>query len=126
MLYHDACISIVFVAYEFHKRLTDFGGNIDFGEVLCFRLFRLFLGSGMDLYGSPDLRGLHSSSMMHGFLVSWWFSGFLRGRLFYRETDVLVWFYDFYYFGCLWVRDGRFMDFMILGDSIALPWCMIF
>ena len=58
---------------------------------------------------------------MHGFLESWWFRGFLQGRLFFGETKVLVLFYAFDYFGCLWIRDGWFMDFVILDDSIALP-----
>ena len=33
-------------------------------------------------------------------------------------------FHAFDYFGSFWVRDWRFMDFLILQDSIALPWCM--
>ena len=35
-----------------------------------------------------------------------------------------VWFYVFNCFGFFWVKDGWFMDFVILGDSIALPWCI--
>ena len=112
---------IVFVVYGFLKKLTDFGGNYDFGEVLYFQFFWMFLGYRWALYGFFDIWGLHSSATMLGFLVPWWFRGFLQGRLFFRETEVLVWFYAFVCFDCLWVKDGRFMDFVILGDSIALP-----
>ena len=44
----------------------------------------------------------------------------------FGETTVLVCFYPLDCFGCFLVRDGQFMDFVILGDSIALPWCMSF
>ena len=42
------------------------------------------------------------------------------------ETTVLVCFYAFDCFGCFLLRDGWFADFLILGDSIALPRCMGF
>ena len=74
------------------------GGNSDFGEVLCFQLFRLFLCYGRKLYGFRDLQGLHRSSTVHGFLEYWWFRGFLRGRLFFGEIDVLVLFLCFWIF----------------------------
>ena len=102
------------------------GGNSNFSDILCFLLVRLFLCYRRELYGFHDVQGFHSSSTVHGFLESWWFRGFLRGRLFFRETEVFVCFYAFDFFGFLWVRDGRFMDFVILGDSIALPRCMGF
>ena len=54
-----------------------------------------------------------------------------------------MWFYDFNCFGCFCVTDGfrvyalecfgyfcytdgHFMDFVILRDSLALPWCLDF
>ena len=61
----------------FFNGWPDFGGNHDFGVVLCFRLFGLFLGHRLILYGFFDLRGLLSSTIVHGFLESWWFRSFL-------------------------------------------------
>ena len=42
------------------------------------------------------------------------------------ETIVLAFFYAFVCFYYFLVRDGRFTYFVILGDSIALPWCIGF
>ena len=44
----------------------------------------------------------------------------------FGETTVLVYCYVFVSCGYFLVRDGWFTDFMVLGDSIALPWCMSF
>ena len=46
------------------------------------------------------------------------------GLAVFGVTEVLVYFYAFDCFGCLGVRDGWFMDFVIFGDSIALPRCI--
>ena len=84
------------MGYKFHKRLTDFGRNIDFGELLRFRLFSLFLWSRMVFFGGNCYIGVvlcfvlswmfllhgwalyefsnhaefHESTTMHGFLMS--------------------------------------------------------
>ena len=42
-------------------------------------LLWLFLCYRCVLHGFRDVRGLHISSMVHGFLESLWFKGFLRG-----------------------------------------------
>ena len=63
----------------FLNGLIDFWGNYYFGEVLCFRLFLIFLCYGWTLYGFSDILVLHSSAIVHGFLDSWWFRGFLQG-----------------------------------------------
>ena len=78
--YHGAWISTVLVVYECFKRLTDFGGNFNFCEVLCFLFFRLFLCYKRELYGFCDLRRLHSSSKVHrgGLGVSYGVDYFLR------------------------------------------------
>ena len=81
---------------------------------------------GWVLFGFHDLRRFHSSTMVQGFLESWWFTGFLRGRLISEETEVFVCFYAFGCYGCFWVGDEWFTDFVILRDSIALPRCMGF
>ena len=106
------------MVFEFLKRLTEYGGNSDFGEVLSFRLFRLFLCFGRELYGFCDLRGLQSHPRCMRFKSLSSLGVSYRGRLFFKENKVLVWFYAF---DCLWVRDDWFMDFTIFGDSIALP-----
>ena len=54
----------------FHMRFTYIVGNYSFGVVLCFILFLLLLGLGQMIYGFRDLAGFHSSSMVHGYLVS--------------------------------------------------------
>ena len=81
------------MVYRFLKGMTYFVGNSDFCEVLCFRLFWLFLCYVWAIYVFRDIRGLHSSSTMHGFLECWWFRGFLRGLLISGETEVLVFFF---------------------------------
>ena len=63
---------------------------------------------------------------MHEFVESWWFRGFLRNYLLLVETVIYVRFYAFNYFGCFCVMDGHFIDFVIFGDYIALPWCLGF
>ena len=63
---------------------------------------------------------------MLGFLESWWFRVFLKGWLIFGDTTVLVCSYASDYFDCFFVRDGWFTNLLILGDSIALPWCMGF
>ena len=59
--------------------MTNFRGNRYFGVVLCFGLFWIFLLYGLAHYGFCDLKRFHSSTVVHEFLESWWFRGFLRG-----------------------------------------------
>ena len=40
------------------------------------------------------------------------------------KIAVLVCFFFFDCFGCFWVMDGWFIDFMILGDSTTPLWCI--
>ena len=58
------------MVYRFLKKLTDFGGNCDFGEVLCFRLFLDVLGYRWAIFGFSDTLELHSSATVPGFLES--------------------------------------------------------
>ena len=62
--------------------------------------------------------GFHS---LGGLRVSYRVISFL-GKLKFLFSFML----SIFFFGFLWVRDGRFMNFVILGDSIALSRCMGF
>ena len=106
--------------------MTNFGGNCNFGVVLWFGLFWMFLLYGWALYLCDHGR-FYSSATVHGFLESWRFIGFLRGWLFFLgETTFFVWFYAFDCFWVFRVMDGNFLDFVILMDYKALPWCLGF
>ena len=87
----------------FLKELTDFDGNCNLCEVLCFRLFWMFLCYGWALYRFCDLQGLHSSATVLGFLEV---RLFLKVLTNFWETAVLVWFYVFDCYGYLLVKDG--------------------
>ena len=52
-------------------------------------MFWLFLCYGWALYEFFDLWGLHSSFVVHGFLESPSFKGFLWGRLILGEAEFL-------------------------------------
>ena len=79
----------------------------------------------MDNYGFHDLTEFQVSAMVYGFLM-FWFVVLLRGWQIFVETTILVWLYDFNCLCYFLVMDGYFMDFVIFGDSIALPQCMGF
>ena len=48
------------------------------------------------------------------------------GLVILGETAILLWFFTFDCFGHFLAKDGWFIDFINLGDSIALPWCICF
>ena len=53
--------------------MTNFGGNCYFGVVFCFGLSWMFYLYGWALYEFRDHGGFQGSTMVHGFLMSWWF-----------------------------------------------------
>ena len=44
----------------------------------------------------------------------------------FGQTEVLVWFFASDSFGCFWVRDGGFIDVVILEDFTTFPQCICF
>ena len=64
--------------------MTNFGGDRYFGVVLCFRLFLdlffffFFFFNEWLVYGFLYFGGFHRSTIVHEFLESWLFKGFLR------------------------------------------------
>ena len=63
-------------------------------------------------YGFHDLIRFHYSSTVYWFLEFCSFKGFLKGLVILESTAISVWFFAFHCFGCFWVRDGRFMNFI--------------
>ena len=68
--------------------------------------------------------GFHSYSTVHWFLEFWWSICFLKGLVVFKKIAILIRLIAFDYFCYFLVRDGWFMDFMILGDFIAFPQCI--
>ena len=106
--------------------MTNFGVRLLFLCGLCFGLFLLFLFNKLPLYGFLQLWGFHRSAIVQEFLESLWFRGFLRNLMILGETAILLRFYTFDCFGCCWITDGHFLDFVLFRDYIALRWCLGF
>ena len=81
--------------------------------------FFLLLGLGWMDDEFHDLGGFHNSSTM--LLEFWWFKGFLKGLVILGKTTVLALFFAFDCFCRFWVKDGSFMDFVILVGFTAFP-----
>ena len=99
--------------------MTNSGGNCYLGTVLYFGLFWLFLLYAWTLYGFYDLEWFHSSAMVHEFLLSWWFSSFLRGWLILGGNcnfGVVLCFQLFWLFSCYKWALYRFHELRGLGS----------
>ena len=72
------------------------------------------------IYGFHNLRGFHSFAKVHWFLVPWPFRGFTSDCQFWGKLR--FWYGFMFWIGlAICYKDGHFLDFMNLGDSIALP-----